>query len=113
MRKCTICGQEKEECAFIHDKYAKGGIRNVCLECNKKRAKIRRARSQKHLEELENRMNLERQLYKYVLEENDKLKELLKDARNVLKMVDTYCGDNDSINEFLIVKRIDNAIGEK
>lgn len=53
MRKCVICGQEKEDCAFIHDKYAKGGIRNVCLECNKKRAKIRRARSQKYIEELE------------------------------------------------------------
>ena len=60
--------------------------------------------------ELENKMNLERQLYKYVLEENAKLKELLKDARNVLKMVDTYCGDNDSINEFLIVKRIDEVL---
>lgn len=80
MRRCVICGKEKEDEFFIHDKYAKDGIRNVCLECNKKRAKLRRARSKKHLEELENRMNLERQLYKYVLEENDKLKSLLKEC---------------------------------
>lgn len=57
MRKCTICGKEKEDEFFIHDKYAKDGIRNVCLECNKKRAKIRRERSQKHLEELEKKLN--------------------------------------------------------
>lgn len=46
-----------------------------------------------------------------LVEQNKQLKELLKDARNVLKMVDTYCGDNDSINEFLIVKRIDEVLG--
>ena len=42
--------------------------------------------------------------------ENAHLKELLKDARNVLKMVDTYCGDNDSINGFLIVEKIDEVL---
>lgn len=42
--------------------------------------------------------------------ENAHLKELLKDARNVLKMVDTYCGDYDSINGFLIVEKIDEAL---
>lgn len=45
-------------------------------------------------------------------EENTKLKELLKDARNVLKMVDTYYGDYDSINGFLIVEKINQALGE-
>lgn len=88
MRKCVICGKEKEDEFFIHDKYAKDGIRNVCLECNKKRAKLRRARSKKHLEELENRMDLERQLYKYVLEENDKLKELLKECGRQLEEIE-------------------------
>ena len=63
--------------------------------------------------ELENRMNLERELCKRVLEENDKLKDLLKDARNVLKMVDTYSGDYDSINGFLIVERINQVLGEE
>lgn len=45
-------------------------------------------------------------------EENAQLKELLKDARNVLKMVDTYYGDYDSINGFLIVEKINQALGE-
>lgn len=54
---CRICGKEKEDEFFIHDKYAKGGIRNVCLECNKKRAKMRRETIRKHLEELENKLN--------------------------------------------------------
>lgn len=38
------------------------------------------------------------------------LKELLKDARNVLKMVDTYYGDYDSTKGFLIVERIDEVL---
>ena len=46
-------------------------------------------------------------------EENTKLKELLKDAKNVLKMVDTYCGDYDSINGFLIVEKINQVLGEE
>lgn len=57
MIRCKICGKEKEDEFFIHDKYAKGGIRNVCLECNKKRAKMWRERSKKHLEELEKKLN--------------------------------------------------------
>lgn len=57
MIRCKICGKEKEDEFFIHDKYAKDGIRNVCLECNKKRAKMRRERSKKHLEELEKKLN--------------------------------------------------------
>lgn len=44
------------------------------------------------------------------LEENAQLKELLKDARNVLKMVDTYYGDYDSTKGFLIVERIDEVL---
>ena len=51
--------------------------------------------------------------WKVLLEENTKLKELLKDAKNVLKMVDTYCGDYDSINGFLIVERINQVLGEE
>lgn len=50
--------------------------------------------------------------WKAKLEENTKLKELLKEARNVLKMVDTYYGDYDSINGFLIVEKINQALGE-
>lgn len=46
-------------------------------------------------------------------EENTKLKELLKEAREVLKMVDTYCGDYDSINGFLIVEKINQVLGEE
>lgn len=46
-------------------------------------------------------------------EENAKLKDLLKGAREVLKMVDTYCGDYDSINGFLIVEKINQALGEE
>ena len=45
-----------------------------------------------------------------VAKENTKLKELLKDARNVLKMVDTYYGDYDSTKGFLIVERIDEVL---
>lgn len=57
MIRCKICGKEKGDDFFIHDKYAKGGIRNVCLECNKKRAKMRRETIRKHLEELEKKLN--------------------------------------------------------
>ena len=57
MRRCVICGKEKEDEFFIHDKYAKDGIRNVCLECNKKRAKMRIAINKKHYEELEKKLN--------------------------------------------------------
>lgn len=46
------------------------------------------------------------------LHRENKLKELLKEARNVLKMVDTYYGDYDSINGFLIVEKINQALGE-
>lgn len=45
--------------------------------------------------------------------ENTKLKELLKGAREVLKMVDTYYGDYDSINGFLIVEKIAQVLGEE
>lgn len=51
--------------------------------------------------------------WEVLLEENTKLKELLKDAKNVLKMVDTYCGDYDSINGFLIVEKINQVLGEE
>ena len=45
-----------------------------------------------------------------LVEQNTQLKELLKDARNVLKMVDTYYGDYDSTKGFLIVERIDEVL---
>ena len=48
-----------------------------------------------------------------VAKENTKLKDLLKGAREVLKMVDTYCGDYDSINGFLIVEKINQVLGEE
>ena len=51
------------------------------------------------------RKEIERQIA-----QNAQLKELLKDARNVLKMVDTYYGDYDSTKGFLIVERIDEAL---
>lgn len=51
--------------------------------------------------------------HKKVLRENKQLKKLLKDARNVLKMVDTYYGDYDSINGFLIVEKINQVLGEE
>ena len=111
MRRCVICGVEKEDEFFIHDKYAKGGIRNVCLECNKKRAKMRRAINQKHYEELENRINLERQLYKMVLEENTKLKNLLKEIRGKLKYVNTP-RNNHNIFANDLMKRIDQVLQE-
>lgn len=57
MRKCIICKKEKEDESFIHDKYAKGGIKNVCLECNKERARNQRATIKKHIEELEKKLN--------------------------------------------------------
>lgn len=41
-----------------------------------------------------------------------KLKELLTMAKEVLKMVDTYSGDYDSINGFLIVEKINQVLGE-
>lgn len=41
------------------------------------------------------------------------LRKLLKGAREVLKMVDTYCGDYDSINGFLIVEKINQVLGEE
>ena len=51
--------------------------------------------------------------YENLKEENTKLKELLKGAREVLKMVDTYSGDYDSINGFLIVEEISQVLGEE
>lgn len=84
MRKCTICGQEKEECAFIHDKYAKGGIRNVCRECNKKRAQKRRNNYKQHLENLENKL---KEYEITILKENEKLKESLKEYKKQLSEI--------------------------
>ena len=48
--------------------------------------------------------------YEQARKENTKLKELLKGAREVLKMVDTYSGDYDSINGFLIVEEINQVL---
>ena len=41
------------------------------------------------------------------------LKELLKNARDALKMVDTYYGNYDSTNGFLIIKKIDEVLNAK
>lgn len=45
-------------------------------------------------------------------EENTKLKELLKECKEVIKNVDTYYGNYDSTNGFLIVEKINQALGE-
>ena len=47
------------------------------------------------------------------VKEISQLKEVLKGAREVLKMVDTYYGDYDSINGFLIVEKISQVLGEE
>lgn len=61
--------------------------------------------------EMSNDANLKQATWMVDMEkENSQLKELLKDAKNVLKMVDTYYGDYDSIKGFLIVERIDEVL---
>lgn len=125
MRKCTICGQEKEECAFIHDKYAKGGIRNVCRECNKKRAQKRRNNYKQHIENLENQLKM----YEItIIEENHNLKKLLKSFRkqinedyeqlyriNDCPRTTTAYWQIESAKIGLkdVINQIDNALGEK
>ena len=44
--------------------------------------------------------------------ENFALKELLKECKEVIKNVDTYYGNYDSTNGFLIVEKINQALGE-
>lgn len=61
--------------------------------------------------ELENKMDLERQLCKYVLEENTKLKELLKECKHIIEWYKANYNDVDVLNEDVITK-IDNVIGE-
>ena len=45
-----------------------------------------------------------------LLEENTKLKELLKECKEVIKNVDTYYGNYDSTNGYLVITKIDEAL---
>lgn len=44
------------------------------------------------------------------LEENAQLKELLKECREVIKNVDTYYGNYDSTNGYLVINKIDEVL---
>ncbi len=46
-------------------------------------------------------------------EENTKLKELLKECREVIKNVDTYYGNYDSTNGYLVINKIAQVLGEE
>ena len=48
--------------------------------------------------------------YNELLEENTKLKELLKDCKEVIKNVDTYYGNYDSTNGYLVINKINEAL---
>lgn len=45
-----------------------------------------------------------------LVEENAQLKELLKECREVIKNVDTYYGNYDSTNGYLVINKIDEAL---
>lgn len=47
-----------------------------------------------------------------IKQENERLKELLKECRDVIKDVDTYCTKNAD-EGYILTYKIDNAIGEK
>lgn len=42
--------------------------------------------------------------------ENTKLKELLKECREVIKNVDTYYGNYDAANGYLVINKIDEVL---
>lgn len=48
--------------------------------------------------------------YLNVIDENQQLKELLKECREVIKNVDTYYGNYDSTNGYLVINKIDEAL---
>lgn len=48
--------------------------------------------------------------YNELLEENTKLKELLKECKEVIKNVDTYYGNYDSTNGYLVINKINEAL---
>lgn len=50
--------------------------------------------------------------YLKLVKENQQLKDLLKECRDVIKDVDTYCTKNAD-EGYILLYRIDNAIGEK
>lgn len=47
------------------------------------------------------------------LKEVDKLKGLLKECREVIKNVDTYYGNYDSTNGYLVITKIAQVLGEE
>lgn len=48
--------------------------------------------------------------YNELLEENTKLKELLRECKEVIKNVDTYYGNYDSTNGYLVINKIDEVL---
>ena len=48
--------------------------------------------------------------YNELLEENTKLKELRKECKEVIKNVDTYYGNYDSTNGYLVINKINKAL---
>lgn len=44
---------------------------------------------------------------------NTQLKELLKECKEVIKNVDTYYGNYDSTNGYLVINKIDEVLNEK
>ena len=53
---------------------------------------------------------IERKLIMDLSEENEKLKELLKECKEVIKNVDTYYGNYDSTNGYLVINKINEAL---
>lgn len=50
--------------------------------------------------------------YLKVIDENKQLKTLLRECRDVIKDVDTYCTMNAD-EGYILIYKIDNAIGDK
>lgn len=42
MKRCTVCGEEKDLCEFHKDKKTKSGVRSECNECRSKKSRERR-----------------------------------------------------------------------
>ena len=48
--------------------------------------------------------------YLKVIDENANLKKLLRECKEVIKNVDTYYGNYDSTNGYLVINKIDEAL---
>ena len=51
MKRCTKCGEEKDEGEFSKDKSKKGGFRSWCRRCESMDAKARNEKNKKHIAE--------------------------------------------------------------